>query len=278
MFQKKFIFIFIIIIIIIFCLFKNYSIEQFVDKKCNIPVFYINLDRSKDRKLRLEKQLSKYFSNYNRIQAIDGNELIKSNLLKNKLVDNINYDLSNYNNHNYAGSKKNIIACLLSHIKSILKIHKSGVNYGIVMEDDVDFKHKSKWNVNIEEIVKNAPQDWEIIKLSTSNKNILENNISLYKKNINYVKFINESWCAAFYIINKKGIQKILEDIKDNTFKIDHKLYTNPAADFYIFQKTICYEYTKPLINLYEDKSLLETYEDLDTNINKIIDNFYKNN
>ena len=50
----------------------NNSTETFQTKKCQIPVFYINLDRSVDRNTRMKTQLNTYFNNYTRISAIDG--------------------------------------------------------------------------------------------------------------------------------------------------------------------------------------------------------------
>lgn len=274
-------------IIILFCLFKKYNkynkYETFyLKKKCNIPLFYINLDRSTDRKKQMEKQLPKYFSNFKRIKAIDGEEL-KPNIYKNKLVDDINYDLINFKEiiKKQRGKHANMIGCLLSHIKTINEINKKKYQYSIVMEDDIDLKYLNNSNNNLQKIINNAPNDWEILKLHNSNQNKLKKNIDLYKQNIKYRKWDYDDWSTGFYIINEKAINNILKDISNKTFKINKKKNNSIAADEYLYKNNIVYEYTKPLFCSFENnKSLIENsgLNDNDKESLLITNNFYKNN
>ena len=263
-----------LLLIILICLFKNYSLEQFENKKCNIPVFYINLDRSKDRKIRLEKQLSKYFSNYNRISGIDGNNL-KPNIFKNSF-DDINYDFTDFKNWDKRAKPESVIGTLLSHMKAIRQINKLNYDYAIIMEDDLDFKYKNKWNISIQEIMNNAPSDWQLIKL-TPGMNKLDNNIKLYNNKITYRKLLKEEWCMGCYIINKKFIKKTLNYIQNNKFKINKEKNPNLASDYFLLDNIKGYEFTKPLFCFYEDKSLIDDYSTSDKKINEIIKNFYNN-
>ena len=237
--------------------------------KITIPFFYINLDRSTDRKKIMEHQLQKYSINYTRISAIDGNNL------------NINIQYKIYNKINNCE-----LACLLSHIKTILEIEKKGYKYGLILEDDIDFKFINKWEKSIKQIIKNAPKDWNIIKLHHSNYNLTK---TLYKSNIKYIKDIpvKINWSTGAYIINKKGIQELKSNfLKDNiwTFKPIRK-YKKIAADKIIYDISNVYNYTKPLFLTNKFKLTIlnhkeindEGYSKIDNITNYIVTNYYHN-
>jgi len=97
------------------------------------PVYYINMERSKDRKRSMEVQLRKRDLDYQRISAIDGNRLTEE-------------DISN-NSTPFARyfCTSGIIGCFMSHQKAWRQfVHGCKVNeckasssHIIIMEDDV---------------------------------------------------------------------------------------------------------------------------------------------
>ena len=93
----------------------------------------------------------------------------------------------------------------------------------------MDFQYYPKWNTTIETIINEAPNDWDIIKLFSLNESKLNEDVDLFKKEIKYRKLpqsdIESEWSTGCYIINKRGVSKILKDIKNNEFKIDKNKY-----------------------------------------------------
>ena len=111
----------------------------------DIPILYINLARSNDRKDILEKTLNENDLKFTRIEAIDGN-----------LIDNVNTTYF-YCNNNYPKYSNKEYAILLSHLNTIetfTKIDANLLKYGValVLEDDISFdfiKYKHIMILNI---------------------------------------------------------------------------------------------------------------------------------
>ena len=216
-----------------------------------IPIFYINLDRSIEKRDKMENQLKQYFNDYQRVSGVDGSKL-HPNIYNNKINNHISYNLKNFDGTIDRGNPSAVIGCLLSHIKTILSINEKGCDYAVVLEDDMDFQYYPKWNTTFETIIQEAPSDWDIIKLFSLNQNKLKEDVDLFKKGIKYRKLsqshIKSEWSTGCYIINKKGISKIMKDIQNNEFKIDKNKYKLLVADYYLYKNKNVYEYTKPLI------------------------------
>lgn len=246
-----------ILILIVLCSILTFIIyterlnitESFSNSQ--IPLFYINLDRSIDKRDKMENQLKQYFNNYQRVSAVDGSKL-NPNIYNNKINKHISYNLKNFEGTIRRGNPSSVIGCLLSHIKTILLINEKDYDYAVVLEDDMDFQYYPKWNTTIETIINEAPNDWDIIKLFSLNESKLNEDVDLFKKEIKYRKLpqsdIESEWSTGCYIINKRGISKILKDIKNNEFKIDKNKYKHLVADYYLYKNKNVYEYTKPLV------------------------------
>jgi GR25 family glycosyltransferase involved in LPS biosynthesis len=178
--------------------------ESYIEKYSNkfkdfkYPVYYINLDKSIERRNQTEKELSKITNNITRIPAIDGSKI------KNKFGDTVDsisfksdYDIDNLKS----------IACTLSHIKAIHQAYNNGDNIAMICEDDI-YTEPYKTSFSIEEIVNNAPKNWEILQLHTGNIDIFKN---LSMNELNYKKFEDKNWSFASYLINRNGMKKILQ-------------------------------------------------------------------
>ena len=90
---------------------NNFHKKKKLDK-IDIPIFYINLDRSEDRRKVMEKQLKVISTNYERVSAVDGKKMT------NKIDDQVD-DISFQNE--YPELTFSEIGCTLSHIKAIRK-------------------------------------------------------------------------------------------------------------------------------------------------------------
>ena len=172
------------------------NVKKFIG---NVPIYYINLDSSSDRK----EKLLKFFCEegvcqYKRVNAIDGNSVDIENL-KNKY-------------HIYENLSKPEIGCALSHYKAIEMFYESGENYGLIIEDDCSFDYVKFQKQSLQDLI-NECTDWEVLKLS---------DISMeYKKKpelaqeLALKKFVKKGGSGAqAYIIKKEAAAKILEHIK----------------------------------------------------------------
>ena len=190
--------------VFLFLLLKNtqgiQSIEGFENHLNGIDVVYwINLDRSPERKESMEKMFKdNAFSGIpqKRISAVDGNN-----------EDQV-YDLFTVYNYN-VGPKE--YACTLSHLNAIKQFNESNHDIALILEDDCTLELKKYWKKSIREIMQNAPADWEIIML---NYVILPGNDHPFLKwdndyDSDYTEVLPSATLA--YIINKKGSNKIIK-------------------------------------------------------------------
>jgi len=195
-------------------------------------IYWINLETSVDRKNNIIKMFeNKVFENIKkeRINGINGN----------------NVDLCKYiEDYDEELMSKSEYGCLLSHLDAINTFSKSDNNIALILEDDCTLEFKKYWNDKIENIIKNAPSDWEVLHLSYTNWN---ENYKIHKWN-NDDKYIDTmNYGTLSYLINKNAALKLInnfytENKKYKIFKYDKKHY--PSDKFiYKFLKTYFYKY-----------------------------------
>ena len=208
---------------------NKYKINQILlDNLSNIPVekingvdkiYYINLNRSINRNNNMVEILSKLSIPYERIEAIDGNNLP---------------DIKNKNNKKLRNSE---IGCLLSHIKAINEFYLSDKNICLILEDDISFVTLNFVNTDIKSIIENAPQ-FDILMIS---KTYLEPISSMYIKHKDVI------WGSMGYIITKKGAEEILKLVTINKeyTQFDFKVDILVSDSFlYKYCNTIVYKYS----------------------------------
>lgn len=197
-----------------FKLFEKYkNISD--DKLSDIPIYYINLNRSNERKDHIEKQLKQYnIKNYQRIEAIDSNN-ININTGKIYLDSNTDIEYKNY----YTVETINELACTLSHLKAIYNAYKNGDDIALICEDDVSFGLYPLWRKDLKNILNNdIPKNWNALNLSSYYYGIKNLHNSKHKKK--YIKYYNFPLQAYAYLINREGMKNILYDILQKN-KID---------------------------------------------------------
>jgi len=194
-----------------------------------------------------------------RIPAINGNKLNQLSPHK--------YSKEIINKTNDA-----VLACTLSHIKAMLY-----TNFDIIMivEDDIDLSIINKWDTNIDKLILEAPSDWEVLQLFTSNTNII-NKLKQYKPS--FMPYILDAWGAVCYIINKKGINKIKQTIINKEGLIHIPPNINFVSDFFIYQTCKSYIYTRPLFRTKMFKSEIHpNHAPVHKQANQIINNYFNN-
>lgn len=231
--------VFIISIFVFLLLTYNFSKNNI---RINYPILYINLDRSSDRKNYMENEFKKNnIKNYTRISGVDGKKITN---MKEGIVDGIKY------NNKYTRGSKYELACTLSHLKAIKYAYDNNINEVLILEDDASFELMKYWHDSLGNIVKKeAPKDWEILQLY-STKNCFN---KIEKK---FVRRTNDDcFSTVVYLINKKGMKKVLDFCYDNNrFElgkiINNKIFPlKIVADFFIYKiPQNVYVYKFPLI------------------------------
>jgi len=190
-------------------------------------IYWINLEKSKDRKTSMENMFTDdCFKNtkIQRMNAINGNQI----------------NIFNYININKKQKSNAEYGCLLSHLETIRTFSNSSYNYALIMEDDLTLDYKKYWKKSLKTIINNAPSDWDIIQLCyiTTTGIIPKNEYELNKN-----KFVS----AAAYIIKKSGAKKLMDSVYNkSTEKYDIEINRNHHADVYIFSKLKTYVYKYP--------------------------------
>lgn len=190
---------------------------------------------------------------------------IFNNISKIKInaIDGKNDDIDKYIEVNKKKASNIEYACLISHLKAIHHFYKIG-NYGdyaIIMEDDMTNEFKKFWNKSFNQIINEAPLDWEIIQLSYISNYIPKN---VYEKILYNNK--NKLYGTGAYIIKyevaKHFINKLYDEKKQKYIfeNIQEHEFVYHLADHYIysFNLTYCYKYC-PFIYKYNQLSTIHT-------------------
>lgn len=200
----------------------------------NIPKFYyINLERSKDRRERVETLFNKYNLKFTRVDAVDGKQMRQEDIDK-RFINT--YECG----------------CVLSHLKAIETFYESGEEMGLICEDDISFDFLPLWKKPLSDVIKNAPSDWEIISLSY----MLFSNIHHVKNHFNkeYNDFVKGiQFGALCYCINREGARKILEKHSLKYPNFESYTQTRPVADVIIYDLVKSYVYKYCLFTFPDD-------------------------
>lgn len=189
-------------------------------------IYWINLDRSPDRRERMETMFKDpVFEGKKiiRIQAVDGKAPNFKNIMNPKMRNNKCTDLEN--------------AATMSHLKAIKQFSQSKSDIALIMEDDASLEYKPKWKKTTKQVMDEAPIDWEIIQLSYMVKDSNKIPDKLYTNNKNKLYF---GGCA--YLIKNNDLDKLL----NNNSIIDEPL------DIYLFGILNTYTYKFPFFT-YKD-------------------------
>jgi GR25 family glycosyltransferase involved in LPS biosynthesis len=192
-------------------------------------IYWINLDRSRDRFSHMNRILKDSIFNVpsHRIKAFDSK---KHNIFSHfKLTPDV---LSANNNVTI-----NEYACLLSHLETIRTFSKSPHEIALIFEDDVSLDYKPYWNTTIQQIIKKAPSDWEVLKLNTTR--IYKNLYTLWAPICKQKCHIDYNTIA--YIIHKKAAISLINSLYDGKYNLDNSVIH--VADYLIFSKLITYVY-----------------------------------
>lgn len=229
------------IILFVICLYKiNINNNSHSDKTGLVGIYYINMDKSKDRRVHMEKQLFKQGLVGIRQSGIDGKQIN---------LEEYKFFLKKFNNH-FVKRPDRIghLGCFLSHLEIYKNFLKTDKPYCLVLEDDVSFLTNSFKKVLNDTIYKFKSKNWDIILFGYHidqdwNKKHKENNKDLFLKddiihNINYFTGLH---C---YLINRRTAIKLLKKLRQPSWYIDWEIskyaYNNELNIYGVFPPVVC--------------------------------------
>ncbi len=224
-------------------------------------IYWINLNRATDRRKKMEKILEDPIFNKIKKVRISGLDAKYKNP-RTKFVTNIT-DL----NHMNRTVNDSQYAILYSHLETIRTFSNTNYENALIFEDDLSLDYKKYWKKSIQDIIKNAPSDWEIIKLSQYGSKIFNQLYTLWEpfvtsmpKNTHDTKFkwrthlLMGDWLAHGYVINNKAAKKLIHSIyKNNKYVLSNEFYH--VSDAFIFQSLKTYIYKYPYFT-YNDNNI----------------------
>jgi hypothetical protein len=165
-----------------------------------IPLFYINLERSTQRRVQFEKYAHAAIKNHTtlcgpyRVDAIDGK--------------NADCFVTQQHDRTLLNVSKTELACTLSHLKALHRAYEHGSNWNLIAEDDVDISPlTTHWDYFRNVVWKSCPGD--IIQLVTT-----DTHQQLYNKyKLPTVPWKREYYGAGLYLIHRSAIKRTLEDL-----------------------------------------------------------------
>ena len=184
----------------------------------DIPIFWINLERSERRRTILQTELDRYNLNHTRIAAVDGN----------------NIDLDECNKKYTINEKMNKyeIACALSHMKAIQHCYDQGLEYALILEDDANFDYFPYKTGTVLELLEELKTiDGECLQLA----NIIARKLFPtfnFKKN----KLIKNASVAGAqsYLITRNGMKKVLDNFENNKkIEVSESMIFGVANNFF---------------------------------------------
>lgn len=200
--------------VILLCNPKIIFINKHIDEPIINTFYWINLDKAMTRNNNMKNLFKKYNINNIRIPAIQGGPL----------------------------EKDKAIACTSSHVKAIKTFYDTGDDIGIICEDDLTMEYHKYWRNSLNTVIKDAPQDWEIIQLSVNTSFYIQQKLVFSNQKL-YIPYQLRVACALIYIINKKGATKIINN---------NKTPSDWAEDF-IYNQCITYIYKYPMFTYPDD-------------------------
>jgi GR25 family glycosyltransferase involved in LPS biosynthesis len=217
----------IIIIVIILFIFKSKGLEKFIEGYTNIsipniPVYIINLEKSKQRLKFISKQLSDAKVDFVRFNAIDGNKLNIDALHEDGIIS-------------AKWLKKGQVGVAMSHMTLWKTIKTWEEDVAIIFEDDV-FVSKDFWK-KLKIVTKELPEDWDMVFLGGTS--IIGNRYSkhLITPTREATKGLYNTGFFA-YMVNKKALNTLLEKCKPLVTAIDNQVKDYAFKHLNVFYAT----------------------------------------
>lgn len=207
-----------------------------------IPIYWINLEESVDRRNKMISQFLEQGLRHRRVEAVKHD--------------------------------KPLIGCCHSHIKAIHTAWIEGNQYAIICEDDVDFSNSTQVFTRIYNVLKTLPDsvqnDWDVLQIQYTEPHFgkgLQNYLNYYKTEGVQNRIVKGYlYGAVAYLINRKGMTKFLntmtklhdDDLSKYTITAT---FDHPRAhsEELVYRYINCYMSVFPILNYVPSDSLINT-------------------
>lgn len=237
-------------------------------------IYYINLKRSSDRRDYIENHFLQFKINkYQRIDAEDLYSHQSLSFLKNGLP---------------RGLKPVEAVVVLSHIKALEEFLKSGEEWCLIFEDDIDLSTSDYWNFSWKEFFDNIPKNSKIVQLVVATRKTMQLDFHFHQRkfwDFNATGYLISAQHAkdvlSFYLeeekinLHKYAIQN--EYDSDNTISYSQERYATIEEVLYGINKNDVY--SAPIFGYtmqFESISNPEHYEQSLNSHNRVAD-YWKN-
>ena len=175
-------------------------------------VYWINLEASLDRKQSMQRHMetlsTQFDFSHEKITATDAFSLARTlHLYHMPSWLSLSEEYGSWRDHVHDRYSFHEFACLVSHIKAIRRAYSEGDNIAVIAEDDMRFH--TEFFDSFYEKVDTAPPDWEVLQLYTINPRIVSRLVKIHHSN--FVRWYPQYWSTGAYIINRIGMQNLLE-------------------------------------------------------------------
>lgn len=146
-------------------------------------VYYINLDKRKDRKRHAENQLKLLGWNFKRFSAIK--------------------------------HKNGALGCCLSHIKLLELAIDLDLEYIIIFEDDFIITDITNFKNSFDQVINTLKPHFDVLKLGSSS-------LPPYKNTTDFYIQLTMSFCTHAYMVKKHYFKKLLTNFKQSAFLLEN--------------------------------------------------------
>jgi GR25 family glycosyltransferase involved in LPS biosynthesis len=214
---------------------SGFDANEFID----LPVIYINLEKSQDRRLHMREEFNSLRLNPSpvRLEAVKG-QLYLLQPWTETWIDPSLHDL----HKNFIGDRTPAeLGCLLSHIKALLHVYLSKHRAALILEDDIDFSAVGLWGESLSSLVQRVPADWDFIQLhrfsddclcaeDKKKKKLVPHPRSLYKKTEG-----TTCWGTQAYLVSARAAERFYKRFfKDGLLSQEYfwSVKSNPTLNF----------------------------------------------
>lgn len=207
--------------------------------KKKFSTYYVNLDRSSQRRSFMDVFLREYGFSFHRFKAlsIDSDIYIPSDVEKawnsyravsnttlfppSRLIPSDPLSSKSVVLSGIFGRRKSNrlkeLGCTTSHLMAIRKAifeNETDSPFSLILEDDIVIP----FEIDFDQLISSAPQNWGILQLFNSNEESMENNWNTYVRsgklwNARYPKMAASYWSTCAYIINRDILRPIISNL-----------------------------------------------------------------
>lgn len=176
-----------------------------------LECYLINLDRSPDRLLQMQKRLEKMQLPFRRVSAVDGKQVVFTDK---------EINASKYEKYHGKYVTSTEVACYISHYDVLTLFLESDKEYALILEDDMEFCDDF---MSILGELLSLHNDWDMVKLNGTRSwawPITKKNLSNHYQLV--LNLLHQAKSGA-YLVNRKAAESLVKNLLPMTVPYDHE-------------------------------------------------------